>query len=234
MAGKKYREFQKKVDSEKQYSLEEAVALAKSTSPSKFDASVDIAVRLGVDPKQADQNIRGMIKLPHGGGKEVRVVVFAKPDKAAEATKAGAVDAGDDELVKKISEGWLEFDAAVATPDMMGKVGRIGKILGPRGLMPNPKLGTVTMDVAGAVSELRSGKREYKVDKAGIVHFSVGRVSMSVEQLHDNVMALIDLLNKVKPASAKGIYVKTVSLTTTMGPGIRLNPAFARGVAEAA
>ncbi len=233
MSGKKYRDLSKKVDREKHYTLEEAVKLAKETSATKFDSSVDIAVRLGVDPKQADQNIRGMIKMPHGGGKEVRVVVFAKADKAEEAKKAGATEAGDDELIKKISEGWLDFDAAVATPDMMGKVGRIGKILGPRGLMPNPKLGTVTMDVAGAVAELRAGKQEYKVDKAGIVHLSIGRASMTEKQITENVSMLIDILNKVKPASAKGIYIKTIALSTTMGPGIKLNPAFARGVTEA-
>lgn len=233
MAGKKFRELDKKVDRTKLYSLDEAVKLAKETSATKFDSSVDVAIRLGVDPKQADQNIRGMIKMPHGGGRDVRVVVFAKADKAEEAKKAGAVDAGDDELIKKISEGWLEFDAAVATPDMMGKVGRIGKILGPRGLMPNPKLGTVTMDVVNAVNELRAGKQEYKVDKAGIVHLSVGRASMPESQILENVNMLVDVLNKVKPASAKGIYVRTIALSTTMGPGIKVNPGFARGVAEA-
>ncbi len=233
MPGKKYKAALQKVDRMKQYSLEEAVKLVKETATTKFDSSVDAAIRLGVDPKQADQNVRGMIKMPHGGGKDVRVVVFCKPDKVDEAKKAGAVEAGDDELIKRISDGWLEFDAAVATPDMMGKVGRIGKVLGPRGLMPNPKLGTVTADVKGAVEELRAGKQEYKVDKAGIVHLSVGQASMTEKQLTENVNALVDMLNKVKPASAKGIYVKTIALTTTMGPGIKLNPAFARGVTEA-
>jgi large subunit ribosomal protein L1 len=212
------------VDRDKTYGLRDAVELLKNAPATKFDESVDLAVNLGVDPKHADQMVRGGIVLPHGTGKSVRILVFAKGDKEKEAQAAGADHVGADELAKKIQEGWLEFDRVIATPDMMGVVGRLGRVLGPRGLMPNPKLGTVTMDVARAVAEQKSGKVEYRVEKAGIVHVSVGRKSFSAEQLVDNATALIDALVRAKPASAKGTYLKKISISTTMGPGVRIDP----------
>ena len=212
------------VDREKAYGLRDAVEVLKSAPATKFDESVDLAVNLGVDPKHADQMVRGGIVLPHGTGKSVRILVFAKGDKEKEAQAAGADHVGADDLAKKIQEGWLEFDRVIATPDMMGVVGRLGRVLGPRGLMPNPKLGTVTMDVGRAVAEQKSGKVEYRVEKAGIVHVSVGRKSFSVEQLVDNATALIDALVRAKPASAKGTYLKKISISTTMGPGVRIDP----------
>jgi large subunit ribosomal protein L1 len=213
------------VDRDKTYGLRDAVDLLKSAPATKFDESVDLAVNLGVDPKHADQMVRGGIVLPHGTGKSVRILVFAKGDKEKEAQAAGADHVGADELAKKIQEGWLEFDRVIATPDMMGVVGRLGRVLGPRGLMPNPKLGTVTMDVARAVAEQKSGKVEYRVEKAGIVHVSVGRKSFSAEQLVDNATALIDALVRAKPSAAKGTYLKKITITTTMGPGVRVDPA---------
>jgi large subunit ribosomal protein L1 len=212
------------VDRDKTYGLRDAVDLLKNAPATKFDESVDLAVNLGVDPKHADQMVRGGIVLPHGTGKSVRILVFAKGDKEKEAQAAGADHVGADDLAKKIQEGWLEFDRVIATPDMMGVVGRLGRVLGPRGLMPNPKLGTVTMDVARAVAEQKSGKVEYRVEKAGVVHVSVGRRSFSVEQLVDNATALIDALVRAKPASAKGTYLKKISISTTMGPGVRIDP----------
>jgi large subunit ribosomal protein L1 len=212
------------VDRDKTYGLRDAVEVLKSAPATKFDESVDLAVNLGVDPKHADQMVRGGIVLPHGTGKSVRILVFAKGDKEKEAQAAGADHVGADDLAKKIQEGWLEFDRVIATPDMMGVVGRLGRVLGPRGLMPNPKLGTVTMDVGRAVAEQKSGKVEYRVEKAGIVHVSVGRKSFSVEQLVDNATALIDALVRAKPASAKGTYLKKISISTTMGPGVRIDP----------
>jgi len=212
------------VDRDRSYALREAVELLKGAPSAKFDESVDLAVNLGVDPKHADQMVRGGIVLPHGTGKTVRILVFAKGDKEKEAQAAGADHVGADDLAKKIQEGWLDFDRVIATPDMMGVVGRLGKVLGPRGLMPNPKLGTVTMDVARAVAEQKSGKVEYRVEKAGIVHVSVGKKSFSVEQLVDNATALIDALVRAKPASAKGHYLKKISISTTMGPGVRIDP----------
>ena len=212
------------VDREKAYGLRDAVEVLKSAPATKFDESVDLAVNLGVDPKHADQMVRGGIVLPHGTGKSVRILVFAKGDKEKEAQAAGADHVGADDLAKKIQEGWLDFDRVIATPDMMGVVGRLGRVLGPRGLMPNPKLGTVTMDVGRAVAEQKSGKVEYRVEKAGIVHVSVGRKSFSVEQLVDNATALIDALVRAKPASAKGTYLKKISISTTMGPGVRIDP----------
>ena len=217
------------VDRNARYQLNEAIDLAVKLATCKFDETVELAVRLGVDPRQADQNVRGTVVLPHGTGRSVRVLVFAKGDKEREATEAGADVVGGEELVKKISEeNWLDFDKVVATPDMMGLVGRIGKILGPRGLMPNPKLGTVTFDVGKAVGELKAGKVEYRVDKAGIVHVPVGKASFGGERLHDNAMAVLVGLMKAKPASAKGNYVQTVAISTTMGPGIKVNPVAAR------
>jgi len=214
-----------KVDRERQYPVAEALALARQTARAKFDETVEVAVRIGVDPRKADQNVRGTGVLPHGTGKTVRVAVFAKGDKAREAEEAGADVVGAEDLVKRISEeGWVEFDKAVATPDMMGMVGRLGKILGPRALMPNPKVGTVTMDVARAVQELKGGKVEYRVDRAGNVHVPVGKVSFSEQQLLDNVNSLLGSLIRAKPASAKGSYLLRVTVSNTMGPGIRVDP----------
>jgi len=222
--GKRYAAGDEAVDRDKQYSISDAVELLKAQPDTKFDQTVDIAINLGVDPRHADQMVRGALVLPHGLGKAVRVLVFAKGDKESEAKEAGADHVGADELAKKIQdEGWLEFDQVIATPDMMSVVGRLGKVLGPRGLMPNPKLGTVTMDVSRAVSESKSGKVEYRVDKAGIIHVSIGRKSFEVDQLVANASALIDAVNKAKPAATKGIYMKKVSLSTTMGPGVRVD-----------
>jgi len=229
--GKKYRDALNKVDRNQRYALEESVRLAKETARAKFDETVEMAIRLGVDPRQADQNIRGTVTLPHGMGKSVRVLAFAKGDKEKEAQDAGADFVGSDELIKKISEGWLEFDKAVATPDMMGAVGRIGKILGPRGLMPNPKTGTVAMDIGKAVKEIKAGKLEFRVDKAGIVHVPVGKASFGPEQLIDNAKAVLGSILRAKPASAKGNYIKGVTVATTMGPGIKLDLAQIRAMA---
>ena len=211
-----------KVDREKTYEPTEAVKLAKETAPAKFDETVDIAVRLGVDPRKADQNIRGSVVLPKGTGKKFRVLVFAKGEKEAEAKKAGAEFVGGEDLVKKIQGGWLDFDRVVATPDMMGQVGKLGKVLGPRGMMPNPKTGSVTFDVKAAIEEIQAGKVEFRVDKSGIVHATLGRVSFSVEDLAENFDALMTTLMKLKPASSKGHYVKGISLSSTMGPGVKV------------
>jgi len=221
---KRMKQASSSVDRDRTYALQEAVELLKGAPNAKFDESVDLAVNLGVDPKHADQMVRGGIVLPHGTGKTVRILVFAKGDKEKEAQAAGADHVGADDLAKKIQEGWLDFDRVIATPDMMGVVGRLGKVLGPRGLMPNPKLGTVTMDVGRAIAEQKSGKVEYRVEKAGIVHVSVGKKSFSVEQLVANATALIDALVRAKPASAKGHYLKKISISTTMGPGVRVDP----------
>ncbi|HEY7713432.1 MAG TPA: 50S ribosomal protein L1 [Candidatus Binatia bacterium] len=231
MSGKKYREALAKVDRNQRYLLEDSLRLVKETARAKFDETVEIAIRLGVDPRQADQNIRGTVSLPHGMGKTVRVLAFAKGEKEKEAQEAGADFVGGDDLVKKITEGWLDFDKAVATPDMMAAVGRIGKILGPRGLMPNPKTGTVTMDIGKAVKEIKAGKLEYRVDKAGIVHVPVGKASFGSEQLIDNARAVLASILRAKPASAKGNYIKGVTVTTTMGPGIKIDLAQIRGMA---
>ncbi len=224
--GKRLRAARAKIDRQRRYPLEEAVAALLATDAARFDETVELAVRLGVDPRQADQNVRGTCQLPHGTGRSVRVLVFAKGDKVREALEAGADHAGGEELASRISgEGWLEFDRAIATPDMMAVVGRLGKILGPRGLMPNPKVGTVTMDVAKAVKELKAGKVEYRVEKAGIVHVPIGKRSFGVEKLVENARAVIQSLIRAKPAAAKGTYLKAVSLATTMGPGVRVDPA---------
>ena len=217
------------VDREQAYGLRAAVEVLKNAPVTKFDESVDLAVNLGVDPKHADQMVRGGIVLPHGTGKTMRILVFAKGDKEKEAQAAGADHVGGDDLAKRIQEGWLDFDRVIATPDMMGVVGRLGRVLGPRGLMPNPKLGTVTMDVGRAVAEQKSGKVEYRVEKAGIVHVSVGKKSFSVDHLVDNATALIDALVRAKPASAKGTYLKKISISTTMGPGLRIEPSSVTG-----
>jgi len=223
---KRYLAALKTVDRERSYSLDEAVAIVKSWPPCKFDQSVDLAINLGVDPKHADQMVRGAIVLPHGIGRSVRVLVFAKGEKEREAREAGADYVGAEDLAKKITEeNWLEFDRVIATPDMMGLVGRLGRVLGPRGLMPNPKLGTVTADVARAVSENKSGKVEYKVDKSGIIHASIAKTSFDAQKIRENAMALIEAVLRAKPASAKGVYLKKISLSTTMGPGLRIDPA---------
>ena len=215
-------------DAEKPYPVDEALGIVKKLPGAKFDESVDMSLRLGVDPKHADQMVRGAIVLPHGIGKTVRVAVFAKGDKEREAREAGADVVGAEDLVERIQGGWMEFDSAVATPDLMGQVGRLGKVLGPRGLMPNPKLGTVTFDVGRAVREVKAGKVEFRVDKAGIVHVSVGKRSFGAEKLVDNVQALLASLVRAKPAAAKGQYVQTIALATTMGPAVRIDPLAAR------
>lgn len=224
--GKKFTGAAKLVDRQKKYSLKDAFELLPKTKISgKFDETVDIAVRLGVDPKHADQMVRGAVVLPHGTGKSVRVAVFAKGDKVKEAQEAGADVVGSDDLVSRIqNENFLDFDAAVATPDMMGLVGKIGRLLGPRGLMPNPKVGTVTTDVGRAVRELKGGRVEFRVEKAGIVHAPIGKVSFGAKKLEENGRALIELLLKLKPQTAKGTYMKSITISTTLGPGIKLEP----------
>jgi large subunit ribosomal protein L1 len=222
--GKKYREANKKVDRAKRYTVEEACTLIPEMKVAKFDESVDAAVRLGVNPKYADQMVRGACVMPHGTGKSIRVAVFAKGDKAKEAEASGADVVGAEDLVEKIQGGFLEFDATVATPDMMGMVGKLGRILGTRGLMPNPKVGTVTFEVSKAVKELKAGRVEFRVEKAGIVHAPIGRVSFGPDKLKDNLMALMELLLKLKPSTAKGTYVRSIAISTTMGPSVRLDP----------
>jgi large subunit ribosomal protein L1 len=232
--GKRFRKSAEGIDPDRLYTLPEAVELIKAFAETKFDESVDIAINLGVDPRHADQMVRGAIVLPHGIGKDTRVLVFAKGDKEKEAREAGADFVGGEDLAKKIQdEGWLDFERVIATPDMMGVVGRLGKVLGPRGLMPNPKLGTVTMDVGTAVSENKAGKVEYRVDKTGIVHAVVGKRSFDAQKIVENATALIDAVLRAKPSAAKGIYMKKISISTTMGPGIRIDPASA-GEAKAA
>src|SRR5512140_2706665 len=221
--GKRYREAAAKVDRNHRYPFTEALDVALQTASSKFDETVDVAVKLGVDPRHADQMVRGAVVLPNGLGKEVRVLVFAKGEKEKEALDAGADFVGADDLVAKIQGGWFEFDTAIATPDMMGVVGKIGKLLGPRGLMPNPKVGTVTFDLARAVKESKSGKVEFRVEKAGIVHAPVGKVSFPAETLRQNIVALVEALQKAKPSAAKGTYMKKISVSSTMGPGVTID-----------
>jgi large subunit ribosomal protein L1 len=224
--GKKYSEAAKLVDRANYYEPAEAVALAKKTATAKFDETVEIHIRTGCDGRHADQQIRGAVVLPHGTGKTVRILVFAKGAKADEALAAGADYVGAEELIPKIqNEGWFEFDVVVATPDMMGVVGRLGRVLGPKGLMPNPKAGTVTMDVTKAINDIKAGKIEYRLDKTNIIHVPVGKASFTEEQLADNFQTLIDAINKAKPAALKGQYLKSVTLTSTMGPGVKINPA---------
>ena len=222
--GKKYQEALKLVDRSKRYSLEEAVELVKKTNVAKFDATVEVSFKLNIDPRKAEQNLRGAVSLPNGTGKTIRVLVIAKGAKAQEALAAGADYAGDAEYLEKIKEGWFEFDTIIATPDMMGVVGRLGRVLGPKGLMPNPKAGTVTMDVTKAIQEIKAGKIEYRLDKTNIIHVPVGKASFTEEQLTDNFQTLIDAINKVRPAAVKGQYLKSVTLTSTMGPGVKINP----------
>lgn len=222
---KKQNEARGKVDRARMYPLQEAIEIVKDASFCKFDETVDLAVRLGVDPRHADQMVRGAVVLPNGLGKEVRVLVFAKGEKEKEAREAGADYVGAEDLVAKIQEGWFEFDMAIATPDMMGVVGKIGKLLGPRGLMPNPKVGTVTFDIDRAVKECKAGKVEYRVEKAGIVHAPVGKLSFDTEKLRENILALVEALVKAKPSVAKGTYLKKISISSTMGPGVTLDVA---------
>ena len=224
--GKKYVEAAKLVDKMTQYEVEDAVSLIKKTAVAKFDETIEAHIRLGVDGRHADQQVRGAVVLPHGTGKTVRVLVFAKGAKLDEAQAAGADFVGGEELIPKIqNEGWFDFDVVVATPDMMGVVGRLGRVLGPRGLMPNPKAGTVTMDVTKAIEDIKAGKVEYRLDKANIIHVAVGKASFSEEQLADNVNAIMEAIRKAKPASAKGQYFRSVTLASTMGPGVKLNTA---------
>ena len=220
--GKRYRAAAQKVDPDKQYELKEALELAKESNSEKFDESMDVAFRLGLDPRKADQNIRGSVVLPKGTGKKFRVLVFAKGEKETEAKDAGAVEVGGEDIVAKVQGGWMEFDRVVATPDMMGQVGKLGKVLGPRGLMPNPKTGTVTFDVRQAIEQIQAGKVDYRVDKSGIIHASLGKASFSADDLAENYQTLIAALVKAKPASSKGHYVKGVSISTTMGVGVRV------------
>jgi large subunit ribosomal protein L1 len=220
---KKYLESIKLIDKDAAYDPAEALELVKKTAKAKFDETVEVAVRLGVDPKKADQQVRGAVVLPHGTGKVARVLVFAKGEKAKEAEAAGADYVGDEDLINKINQGWFDFDVVVATPDMMASVGKLGRVLGPKGLMPNPKTGTVTFDVKKAVEEIKAGKIEYRVDKAGNIHAPIGKVSFDTQKLLENFYTLIDALIKAKPAAAKGQYVRNVTLSSTMGPGIKVN-----------
>jgi large subunit ribosomal protein L1 len=233
--GKRYTNTAAKIDREKRYPMDDALkVLVDAGGAAKFDETVEVAVRLGVDPRQADQNVRGTVVLPHGTGKSVRVLVFAKGEKVKEAQDAGADFVGADDIVKKIQdEQWLDFDTAIATPDMMGQVGRLGKILGPRGLMPNPKVGTVTFDVAKAVREVKAGKVEFRVEKAGIVQVPIGKRSFGADKLRDNAHALVASLLRAKPAASKGNYLLSVAISTTMGPSVRIDPTTVRGTAAA-
>ncbi len=231
MPGKKYKAALAKVDRAKRYPLEEALGLLEPVKYSKWDETVDLAVRLGVDPKQGDQMVRGASSLPHGLGKKVRVIVFAKGEKQKEANEAGVEAVGAEELIEKVEKGWLEFDKAIATPDMMGQVSRLGKILGPRGLMPNPKLGTVTFEVAKAVELIKAGQVEYKVEKAGIIHAPVGKISFGKDKLKDNILTLMDSIIRAKPSTSKGTYLRSVTLSTTLSPGIKLDTANLQGQA---
>lgn len=224
--GKKYRDNAQNVDRLKRYSFEEAVQLMLGSAYAKFDESVDLAVRLGVDPRHADQMVRSSVVLPNGVGREVRLAVFAKGEKEKEALEAGADFVGSDDLVEKIQKGWLEFDKAIATPDMMSSVGKLGRILGPRGMMPNAKLGTVTFEVAKAVKEIKAGKIDFKVEKAGIVHAPIGKVSFGLEKLLENIAAFMDTILRLKPPASKGTYLRSISISTSMGPGIKIDPTY--------
>jgi large subunit ribosomal protein L1 len=228
--GKKTAEVHKKLESGKLYELREALQLVKELSFARFDESIDMAVRLGVNPRHADQMVRGSAVLPHGVGKVPRVLVFAKGEKEREALEAGADYVGGDDLAQKITEGWLDFDRTAATPDMMGVVGKLGKVLGPRGLMPNPRAGTVTMDIGRVVQEIKAGKVEFRVDRAGIVHAGIGKVSFPVEALEDNAKTLLDTLLRLKPATSKGKYMRTIAVSSTMGPGVKIDETTVAGV----
>lgn len=226
-AGKRYAEAAQKVDRLKTYDFETAISIVKETAGARFDETVECAVRLGVDPRKSDQVVRGATVLPHGLGKSERILAFAKGEKEKEAREAGADHVGGDDLVEKIQGGWMEFDRVVATPDMMGTVGKLGKILGPRGLMPNPKLGTVTFELAKAIQEIKAGKAEFKTDKNGIVHAPIGKASFEAENLTRNLTAFLETLLKLKPAASKGRYFKTITIATTMGPGVKIDPIWA-------
>jgi large subunit ribosomal protein L1 len=229
---KKYAEAIKKVDREKRYDMNEALALLPQMTFAKFDETVELALRLGVDPRHSDQMVRGSVALPNGLGKKVRVLVFAKGQKEKEAEEAGADFFGAEELIEKIQKGWLDFDKAIATPDMMGMVSKLGKILGPRGLMPNPKVGTVTFDIAKTVKEMKAGRVEFRVDKAGNLHIPVGKISFGKEKLIENVNSLLDVKVRLKPPSSKGTYVKGIAICTTMSPGIKIDPAYVRNLSK--
>ena len=231
-AGKKYKEAKAKVDREKRYGLDEAVDLLSGIRTAKFDETVELAFRLGVDPRHADQMVRGSVVLPNGLGKKVRVLVFAKGQKEKEAEDAGADFVGSDDFIDKIQKGWLDFDKAIATPDMMGQVSKLGKILGPRGLMPNPKVGTVTFEVAKAVQELKAGRVEFRADKAGNVHIPVGKASFGKEKLLENINTLFETVIRLKPPSSKGTYVKGIAISMTMSPGIKIDPAYVRSLSK--
>jgi large subunit ribosomal protein L1 len=231
--GRKYVEAAKLIEADRRYEIAEAAELLPQLSTSKFDGTVEAHLRLGVDPRHADQLVRGTVVLPHGTGKTTRVIVFAQGEKAQEALRAGADEVGGDDLVKRIDDGWFDFDVAIAAPDMMGTVGRLGKKLGPRGLMPNPKSGTVTFDIERAVGEIKSGRIEFKVDRAGIVHVPVGRASFTPDQLAANVATLVDAINRAKPSGAKGTYMRTLTLAPTMGPGVRVDIGSALAAANA-
>jgi large subunit ribosomal protein L1 len=226
--GKKYLEGKSKVDRNKRYELEEGIKLLLETVYAKFDEGIDLAIRLGVDPKKADQMVRGTVVLPNGTGKKVRILVFAKGQKEKEALDSGADIVGGEDLIEKISKGWLEFDKAIATPDMMGLVSKLGKILGPRGLMPNPKMGTVTFDLERAIKEIKAGKVEFKVEKAGVVHVPVGKVSFGFDRILENIKTLLEVILRAKPPTSKGIYLRSIALSTTMGPGIKVDPLYVR------
>jgi large subunit ribosomal protein L1 len=230
---KGYRKAAELIDRTRLYTPAEALRLARETTPTKFDATVEVAMRLGVDPRKADQMVRGVVNLPHGTGKTARVIVFAAGDKAAEAEAAGADEVGSDDLVARIQGGWLEFDAAIATPDQMAKIGRIARILGPRGLMPNPKTGTVTMDVSKAVADIKGGKITFRVDKHSNLHMIIGKASFTADQLVDNYAAVLDEVLRSKPSASKGKYLRKVFVSTTMGPGIPVDPNVTRGLREA-
>lgn len=231
--GKKHREALAKIERSRKYSFQEALQLVLDCAYAGFDETVDVAVRLGVDPRHADQMVRGSVVLPHGVGKEVRVAVFVKGEKEKEAVEAGADVVGSDDLIEKVQGGWLDFDKAIATPDMMGAVGKLGRILGPRGMMPNAKLGTVTFDVGKAVREIKAGKIDFKVERAGIVHAPMGKVSFGVQRLLENVSAFMDTLMRLKPASSKGAYVRGIALSSTMGPGLKVDPAYVKDILTA-
>ena len=228
--GKKYRESAQKVDKLKRYTFEEAIQLAIDCAYTKFNESLDVAIKLGVDPRHADQMVRGTVALPNGVGKEVRVAVFAKGEKEKEAMDAGADYAGSDDLVEKVQGGWLDFDKTIATPDMMGTVGKLGRVLGPRGLMPNAKLGTVTFDVARAVTEIKAGKIDFKVDKTGIVHAAVGKMDFGLEKLMENVASFVDTIQKLKPPASKGTYYRSIAVSSTMGPGVKIDPVYVKDI----
>ncbi|MEW6188559.1 MAG: 50S ribosomal protein L1 [Actinomycetota bacterium] len=230
--GKKYQEALKKIDRSRLYTPLLAIRLLKENATARFDETAEVHIRLGVDPRQADQQVRGTVVLPHGTGKTVRVLVFTQGEKAKEAEEAGADYVGDTELIEKIQKGWLDFDVAVATPDMMGKIGKLGRILGPRGLMPNPKVGTVTFDIGKVVKEIKAGKITYKIDKFGIIHAPIGKISFTEKELVENYASLLEDILKMKPVSAKGKYLKSITITSTMGPGIKVDPSKTRDLLE--